>query len=391
MNEASLGENKSVIMDAHIDGVSAHMLKDQTFTEVSLTESLLSPALLTVIHLQDVVMTNPMKNYDEYKGKNFLLSAANPNLPGFQLDVNNVIYRLAERKPFDRNIENYKLYATDKTLLLNHTVRISKQYQKQTPSAIVQDALGKISPSAIKVEQTTPVRDYVARNVHPFEVIYDQANYALARGNDPSLLHYMTYENGGTHHFRSIKELTSQGVVAKYRWEDKGFGEVMKHTYNILSFEFPCEFDLLSDIMNGVGKNMASSVGINTVKGNFNSYGTNGAAPLGAGIAGSVFSNRGAEDHSATTQFEKPQQYRAARMALLQPDRISLKIAVPYNPTLHAGNMINVTFPTKEQGVEFEFGSGDYMIVSLTHDLRVGGYGLTAMDLVARTVGSGVV
>lgn len=384
-------ENKSVIMDGAIDGLSSHMLKDQTFKEVSLTESLLSPALLTIVTLQDVIMTNPMKNYDEYKGKNFVFSAMNPNIQGKQIDVNNVIYRLEQRKPFDRNIENYRLVATDKSLLQNHQIRISKQYAKMTPDAIVSDALGKLNISQKILESTTPQRDYVARNVHPFEVIYDQANYALAKGNDPSLLHYMTYENGGTHHFRSIKELTQAGTVASYRYEDKGSGEIMKRSFGIMSYEFPCEFDLLSDIMNGVGTNMSSSTGVNTVKGAFNVYGTTGGNPLGNGLVGSVFSNKGTEDHSATTQFEGAQQRRPARMALLTPDRISCRIVVPFNPSLHAGNMINVVFPTNEKDVEFEFGTGDYMIVSLTHDLNVGGYGVTSLDLVSRTVGTGEV
>lgn len=384
------GVNKSVIMDAAIDGVPTFMLQDQTFTGVTLTESVLSPSLLTVISIQDVIMTAPMKNYDLYKGQNFILSATNPNMNS-QIDVNQVIYRLAERKPFDRNLEMYKLYATDNTLLNNQQKRITKQYYKETPSKIVSDALGIVQSRVNIVEGTTPVRDYNAHNIHPFQVIYDQANYALARGNDPSLLHYMTYENNGTHHFRSIKELTSAGVVAKYHYEDKGTGEMLMHNFNILAYEFPCEFDLLSDLMNGVGMNASTSVMINTVKGMFNALGSTGAAVLGTVNAGSVFSNKGSNDHSSVTQFETPQQYRAARMALLQPDRISLRMTVPFNPNLHAGNMINVLFPTVMPGVPFEFGSGDYMIVSLTHNLRVGGYGITALDCVARSVGDGVV
>lgn len=388
---ADFDAGKSAIFDAAIDGLSLHMLQDQTFTQVTLTESLLSPSLMTQIHIQDVIMSPILKIYDEYKGKNFILSATNPNIPGIQIDVNNVIYRIQERKPFDRNFEFYKLVATDKSLLLNQTKRISKQYYKQNPSAIVSDALNVLGITSKNIEQTTPIRDYVARNVHPFEVVYDQANYALAKDNDPSLLHYMTYENNGTHHFRSIKQLTKQNVKSRFVYEDKGSGNILMKPYVILTYEFPCEFDLLSDLMNGVGKNGSTAIAVNTVKSMFNSFGSLGNAVLGNQLSTSTFSNKGSTDHSSETNFEASQQLRPARLALLNSDRISLRMSVPFNPQLHAGDMIYAHFPTNQVGVEFEFGTGDYMIVSLTHNLRIGGYGITTLDCVARTVGSGIV
>jgi hypothetical protein len=372
-------------MEASIPGLPTHALVDQTFTQVFLTESLLSHALTTEIHIQDVTMTSPVKIYDDYKGKNFILSAKNPNLPNTQLDVYNTIYRMEKRTPMNRATESYKLQATHVTLLTNQQKRIHKFYTKQTPSAIVADALSQVSSTVTDVEPTNPIRDYSAKNVHPFEVIYDQANYALSsNGNDPSLLHYMTYENLGTHFFRSIKTLTQQPVIAKYTYEDKGAGYHLSHSYNIMSYEFPCEFDLLSDIMNGVGA-PATSIGVNPIRSLWNSS-TNS---LGGNLSGSTFTNQGTEDHSATTQFGEAQRYRAARLALLRPDRISLRITVPFNPSLHAGKMIKIVLPSS-YGLE-EFGTGDYLIVSMTHNLRLAGYGVTALDCVSRTVGDGVV
>lgn len=371
-------------MSASIPGLSEHMLQEQTFTQVFLTESLLSPSLITEVRIQDTTMTSPIKIYDEYKGKNFILSAANPNMEtNAQLDVSNVIYRMEARKPINRATEEYRLQATHNTLLTNQQVRINKMYPKMTPTAIVEDALRQAGSSSNNTESTDPIRDYVAKNVHPYEVIHDQANYALAGSNDPSLLHFMTYENLGTHYFRSIKTLTKAGTIANYVYEDKGQGILLEKTYNIISYEFPCEFDLLSDIMNGVTSPTAS-IGVNPVLAFFGSS----LGKLGGNLTGSTFTNKGTEDHSATTRFEAAQQYRAARLALIRPDRISLRITVPFNPNLHAGRMINVKFPTNL--APFEFGTGDYLIVSMTHNLRLSGYGVTMCDCVARSVGDGV-
>ena len=288
------------------------------------------------------------------------------------------------RKPYTRNSEDYKLQATHNTLLTNQQKRIHKMYTKMTPTAIVQDALGIVESNNNNTEPTDPTRDYVAKNVHPYEVIYDQANYALASGNDPSLLHFMTYENLGTHYFRSIKTLTKQSPIASYAYTDKGPGNLMEQTFAIISYEFPCEFDLLSDIMNGVNAPV-TSISVNPIKSLWNSS-TNS---LGGNLAGSTFTNKGTEDHSATTKFEEAQRYRSARLALLRHDRISLRITVPFNPNLHAGKMIHTKFPSSF-GLD-EFGTGDYLIVSMTHNLRLAGYGVTVLDLVSRTVGSGIV
>ena len=69
-------------------------------------------------------------------------------------------------------------------------------------------------------------RDYIAENIHPFQVIAQQANMALKGGN-PDYVHFMTYGwfGGGswpTHHFRSLSSLCQGNPVRTYSYGDTG-------------------------------------------------------------------------------------------------------------------------------------------------------------------------
>ena len=80
---------------------------------------------------------------------------------------------------------------------------------------------------------------------------------------------------------------------------------------------------------------------------------------------------------------------RQARMALLEEDKIALKITVPWNPILNAGKIIRLTLNNKNDPAQKNYGSGDYLIKSLTHNIKYGGFSTTTMDCVSQTVGRG--
>jgi hypothetical protein len=110
-----------------------------------------------------------------------------------------------------------------------------------------------LGAASLKIEASDFARDYIAENIHPFQVVQQQTNYACAAGSDPSFLHYMTYENYGTHNFRSLYGLTREASIMDYQFNETG--SVFANPFSILRYSFPCDFDILSDALNGIHEN----------------------------------------------------------------------------------------------------------------------------------------
>lgn len=386
-----------------VEGVSQRLVTEQSLVEVYLSETILSPTLQTTIFVQDTVAIK--KNYDEYKGKRIKIQLSNPNIPNEVLNINQVLYRIENRKPINYHTEGYNLQACDDTLLNNAKARISAFYQCASPQQIVSEALNCVSAKAIDFGSMPPanIRNYQPANIHPFQVVSEQSDYSITPSGDPSYLHYMTYRQFGTHHFISMDEMTKRPTVWRYHYNDKGFEEQLSDPNNIMQYEFPCEFDLLSDIMTGYidsglgyGSDYNASItainpfnsGSSVVSNQVKSYCCGG---IGGVMHTSTYTNSGSsEDDGCETSVEQYLHKRPPRMALLQKDKISLKIIVPFNPKLHAGDMIAVEFWAKRDE-DYDHGTGDYLIVSLSHNVKNGGYGITTLECVARTVGAGEV
>ena len=98
------------------------------------------------------------------------------------------------------------------------------------------------------------------------------------------------------------------------------------------------------------------------------------------------------EDDGCETAIEQYLHLRPPRMALLQSDKISLKMIVPFNPLIHAGDTIDVKFYAKRDDVD-DYGSGKYLIVNMVHNIKPGAtmYGTTSVECVSRTVSQGEV
>jgi hypothetical protein len=118
---------------------------------------------------------------------------------------------------------------------------------------------------------------------------------------------------------------------------------------------------------------------------------------MGCGIGGGVYKSGMTNQDSAKQQNACPDysylylQKRQARMNLLEQDKIALRLTVPWNPELHAGKVIRVTLKNKSKETELLYGSGDYLISAMTHNIKRGGMATTTMDCVSTTVGEGVV
>lgn len=379
-------------------GVNQLLLNEQSAIEVTLKESLTSPQLYTCISIQDLIHTDPVKIYSQYKGTPIQIIAANPNLPDNILDVTQTIYRIEARKGITYQTEGYTIYACDNSVLINATTRISKRYANKTPTQIVQDALSKVFAPSVDIEQTGPQKDYDANKIRPFQVVQEQADQSLSSvGNDPSLMHYMTFANGGTHHFRSLKTLATQESCMYYTYLAKGQNRQIQVPSNIMTYNFPCDFDLLSDLQNGVtpsNPGNISPIATNPHTSAFNLLQSAvGNIAAGVGLLNLFHSNKGSTDNRPETAYDL-YALHDARMSLIQQDKIVINMVVPFNPILNAGKIIEVEiYPQMEHTDKLipDFGSGKYMIVNLTHNIKTGGYSTSIIDAVAHTVGSGLV
>jgi hypothetical protein len=383
----------STVMVMTVDGIPDAYMYESSIASVTLVESLLTPSIHTTVEVQDPVYWAPdgqVKDLNRYKGKTLAFNLYKKDLDA-SLEVNQVIYRIDNRKLMNMQVEGYQIHAIDNDTLINATGRMARAWVCKTPSTIVEDALKCIGATHMNIESSGPPRNYNATNIYPYQVISEQAEVALANGTDPSFVHFMTFEDTtGRHNFRSLANMAKQGSVANYIWNEKGQNEGgLPNPFSIMSYEFPCDFDLLSDLMNGV--NNSSSIIENVQNGIVSLFGSQDmGCGTGAGLTKYALTDFGSSD-GCNVATEKYIHLRQARMSLLEQDKIGLRITVPFNPNLHVGQVITATFESKNKDTlgQLEYGSGDYLICSLSHNYKAGGFGTTTLDCVAETVAAG--
>lgn len=376
------------------------VMQNLSIVEMTVTDSLLAPSTQTTIKIHDGIHTNPVKNLDKFAGKKMRISMVRPMLEyiGYNpfLEIEQTIYRLANRKPLNNAVEKYNMHGCDDTLLRNSAKRISKSWDCVLPSSVTSDVLNNcISAPRIDIESAGPNRPYIAENLHPFQVIAQQADVALYGGVDPCFLHYMTLKDGGTHHFRSLKSLVDASPVFKFTYQEKGLNDTYSNPFAILSYHFPCDFDVLSDIENGInldGSKNVSLLSINPFNYKRILHGAGvSACGFGGAIYNSAFTNQGTGPAAGTceTKSELYMLDRQARLALLDHDKMALQIVVPFNPNIFSGNVIECEFANKTTNklVEPDYGSGKYLVTTVSHSVKTTGMGVTMIDCVSRGVG----
>lgn len=393
--------------------VDPKLLIDFSITEVSLIESLMSPSIQTKLHIQNYRHPGYVKDLDKFANAKVKVNAERPILKefGFEdaIEIENNIYRIGNRIPASYQVDEFLISAIDETAMTNASKRVSKSWKCTPPHSIVSDVLkGCVKAPHIFVESSTPPRTFFAENIYPYQVVAQQADVALANGNDPSFLHFMTYENiVGTHRFESLYKMTrkspifinqSEGYSFVYK-ERGNIHDVWEDPHAILSYEFPCDFDLLSDLMNGSDTNGIDQNSLMVVNPFNGIHSILGGSNSGCGMGGQKIDQSFTNKISAFAEpnceidVEKHRLKRQARLGLLDQDKVALRMTVAFNPILHVGKMITVEFKNKiinEQGVELqqEYASGQYLISALTHNLKIGGYSTTVIDCLSKSVGN---
>lgn len=393
-------------------GIGGARFDDITFKEGTFSENLLTPGLQTAVVLQSFIHSKNVKNFDEYKDKDITVELKSVN--GKAATIRQRIYRMDNRSSMPINLsatEEFALHACDPSLLEDAKSLVSKSWKCKQPSQIVDDVLSScigVSGQSLDILSTSNPegRDYIAEKIHPFQVVAQQGNVALDQGNDPSYLHYMTYNNGGmngTHHFRSLKNL-SQGQIKKTYYAAYESGDRVNYgtpdnTDVAVAFSFPCDFDLLADTLNGLDNNGMDlnilSV-FNESSGLFQMLGEAASSNMSMCGRGANFkisrSNKGtAGQHNACeTDVEQYLLKRQARMSLLEKDKVALRLVGPWDPDIHVGDIINFIWNNKYTG-NYLYGSGTYIVSGLNHNIQLGGFSTTTLDCVSVTAGTGVV
>ena len=385
-------DNMQVVTKVSVEGQT---FSDITIKEVILGESLLTPGLQTAVTIQSFVYSDQPKQWGSYKNKPLTI-AMNQAATSYSMQVVQQLYRIDNRE-MDINVgqtETLTLHACDQSLLNDAKSLISKSWKCTMPSEVVGYALSSCAGvrNAI-VDNAGPARDYIAENIHPFQVVAQQANVALYNGDDPSFLHYMTYENLGTHYFRALARLESGPTVASFVSAEGGTSDLTRGVAAI-SFSFPCDFDYLSDLLNGLeGGNTLSTINPMTQEGSLFG-GSTGGCGIGKGNHKTSMTNSGTsgQQNSCDMGVEQYLLLRQARMGLLEKDKIAFRITVPWDPNLHVGQIIGFTWLNKpnrngSNSASPLYGSGDYLIVALKHNIQFGGYATTTLDCITGTIG----
>jgi hypothetical protein len=377
------------------------IMQNMTIIEMTVSDSLLAPSTQTTIKVNDSTHTPIIKNLDKFAGKKVYIEMRRPILKemGFpdSLYVEQTIYRLSDRKPISDAVEKYNLHACDQSLLNNSARRVSKSWGCDQPSKVVSDVLSNcLEVPRFDIENVGPNRPYTAENIHPLQVIAQQADVALYGGNDPCFIHYMTCLNGGTHHFRSLKSLSEQQPteIQKFMYAEQGGNELYANPASILMYQFPCDFDVLSDIENGLnidGTENVSFLAINPFNYDLNLHGAGvSACGFGGAVYDSGYTNEVTGPQAGTCEVKSELYYlrRQARMSLLDHDKMALQIVVPFNPNVKSGDVIEAKFMNKYAGkLEPDYGSGNYLVTTATHTVRTNGFGISTFDCVSRGVG----
>ena len=386
-----------------IDVDDKRVVYETSINELNLTESLLTPGLQTSVNFQSQNNFDFIKNLDAFYNRNIRVTVKRPILTamGFPKDefiTTQRIYRLSNRTPQNYSYENYQLDACDPTLLKDAQTYVTKSWSCTTPSTVVREVLSQcIGPENMEIEASQTKRDYIAENIHPFQVVTQQAEAALnIQQMDPSFLHFMTYQdkNGNdipTHNFKSLTAMAQQDPIFFFKYSPKVSADInYADPRDVMQYSFPCDFDLLSDVLNGYddrGSKTSSMIAYNNFTGAVSLFGQMGAC---GSTSSSAATNTGSEDlqDSCNNNTQEYLLKRRARMSLVEQDKIALRLVVPFNPMLNVGKVINFQYALNEEVVE-NYGSGDYLIVNMTHNVKVGGLGLTIMDCVSETVASG--
>lgn len=373
-----------------------NLFKEFSVQEVYMQESILSPQLHMQINVQ--AASGYPKNFYNYKlngGQPVTVQGTIVN-PTYNMSMNfsnMILYRIGNRKPFNTYTEEFTISCCHNTTITNQLKRMTKIYKDVNYASVVQDAFNSAGATG-RVGQTDSKGNYSSDNKHPFQVISDMSSLAM-KGKTVPFVHYMTFENGGTHYWQAVTDMLSQGSAGRtFGTRARGRTATMSDPNSILTHEFPCDFDTLLEAVHGIPPTQSdyanlkpSILSINPLTGQVfmvdgRAHGNPATQGMGGAATGSILNNLNNRGDTSSGG-EKNTHQRTPLMAFLQRENIAIKILVPLAPELHIGGHINVQILGLAEGQQGQlFGSGTYMIAHLTHNIKFGAYATTSLECI---------
>ena len=368
---------------------------------------LVNPSAHAMVTLQSAMYFRPT-NWNAFRCQPISINIKDNRLNSSRrMLVNQHVYRCENRHFTVSNsgsVEELTLHTIDESILKDAETIMEKSWKCSTPSAVVKEAMDKMGVTEFTMNESTgPGRPYVAESIHPLQVIQQQANVALYNGDDPSFLHFMTIDGDSglnVHKFLPLTQLMNEnnnvydlyggdsGITGGIGFADQTENDRALRT--AVTFNFPCDYDVLSDLLNGVncdGMNMNDVKTFNLSSGSMSSV--SGVMSQAANIFKSLtMAGTAEQQNSCETNVEKYGYRRQARMGMLERDKIALRITIPWTPSLHVGQQIRFHWYNRYDQSYQQYGSGRYLILHMTHNIQYGGYAVTNLDCIANTFGT---
>ena len=164
------------LVDAEI-GIGGVSFNDMSVKEIILGESLTTPGLQTAVTLQSFIYTKISKDLNQYKDQPITINMKTKD-GSDTMSVNQQVYRIDNRHFHTVNVgqvEEFTVHACDQSLLNDAQSLVSKSWKCTTPDKIVDYVLS--SCAGVKnpvIDPANPARDYIADNIHPFQVVSQQ-------------------------------------------------------------------------------------------------------------------------------------------------------------------------------------------------------------------------
>jgi len=285
--------------------------------------------------------------------------------------------------------ESIILSLVSKSAIVNQETHVKQNYSassnnSESVRSITKNLL-QIENNNIEIEKTSNKYPFVGNNKSPFDVICMLASKSAPEDGNPG---FFFYENRDGHKFKSIDSLIDQEPVQEYYKTDVNRSSINTDTnFKISSFSVNKNQNLINALKSGVYTNRTVFFNPKTFKEeevSFNlgslekSLGKNEVPkPVNRGYTRTLYSVKdvGAsspkvEEENLSGQPETWQGKVQMRYNLLFNQMV--KIQVPCNPNLKAGDVIKCYFETvttdeKIQGSSDPVQSGKYLILDLCH------------------------
>lgn len=301
------------------------------------------------------------------------------------------IFKTIDRTPKGNSGQVYKLaFCSDENIVSNQNI-ISKAYKSAKIRDIVSDILVNelnVDPKRISgLESTSGDFDFIIPNYRPFEAIH----WVTSRAYDQGKYCYFFFENKDGFNLKSLQSMTKQKIRKSLTHEIKSVDpDPSVNIDGIDNLRILNDFDLLTTITNGGFSSSMLTVDVFHQNFNYYSYNLansnlmNSSLPISSSFKntkkqsffnapGSFFRTYIQTNETLTeknSHIDKWLMPRAMHMTMI--NHFKIKVVIPGDIELKAGDMVYVDFPVFEAATAAEKKldkrkTGKYLVTAINH------------------------